>query len=121
MLKRKIASAVVGAAVLSALSFAPIASAQSDVSSKVYDPSTGTWREVPPTAPSASAPTVPDSPRRTDVASADSDSLPRYEGDVYAPNPREPGLRPSPYSDLPASGHVGDQFFYKGSGGVSPS
>jgi hypothetical protein len=31
---------------------------------------------------------------------------------------REPGSVPSPYSDLPASGHIGDEYFFKHSGGV---
>ena len=116
MLKRKIAGVFAGTAMLGALSFAPLAGAQSDVSSSVYDPATGTWRQIPPTAPSAS--TVPDSPRGPELASADARR--QTEDDVYASTSGEPGLVPSPYRDMPASGHAGDQFFYRGTGGVSP-
>jgi hypothetical protein len=33
---------------------------------------------------------------------------------------RQPGMVPSPYVGMPASGHPGDEFFYKQFGGVSP-
>ena len=104
MLKRKLAAVLAGSAVLAAMAVTPIAYAQSE--GRVYDPATGTWQQAP--SP------VPDSPRR--MSSRD-DSPVRGDSPV-----REYGRvnRPTPYGDVPSSGHMGDQYYYKQFGGVSP-
>jgi hypothetical protein len=107
MLKRKLTTVFAGTAMLGALCFAPLAQAQSDVGTSVYDPATGTWQRVEP-APSANPSRLTDSPRRDTVTTP---APPQYDRRIP---------QPSPYSGVPASGHVGDTYFYEQFGGVSP-
>jgi hypothetical protein len=113
MMKRKLATVLAGTTVLGTLAFAPAAFAQDTVI--VDRPVTsGTTTVVEPS----------DSPAVTVVEPAESLAL------ATAPQPfesqihygyavaRQPGSVPTPYADLPASGHIGDEFFFKHSGGV---
>jgi hypothetical protein len=110
MTNRKLAK-VLGTAVLGALTFAPAAFAAETV---IVD------RPVT----SGSTTVVEPNSAVTVVQPADSMAL------ATAPQPfesqlhygyavaRQPGSVPSPYGDRPASGHIGDEFFFKHSGGV---
>jgi hypothetical protein len=109
MTKRKLA-AVLGTAVLGAMAFAPSAFAQDTV---IVDrpANSGTTTIVEP------GPAVVE-PSDTVVLAA----APQATGDTPIRHgfavAREPGSVPSPYTDLPASGHIGDEYFFKHSGGV---
>jgi hypothetical protein len=113
-MKRKLAGVLAGTAVLGTLAFANVASAQdtlvvqpatSDSTVVIDSAAPGTQVIVEPAGTLALAPTSPsfESPIRYGFAAA-----------------RQPGSVPSPYGDLPSSGHIGDEFYYKQFGGVSP-
>lgn len=101
---------ILGTAVLGTMALAPAAFAQDTV---IVD------------RPASSGTTTIVEPGTAVVEPADSVVLaaaPQATGDTpirhgYA-LAREPGSVPSPYTDLPASGHIGDEYFFKHSGGV---
>jgi hypothetical protein len=114
MMKRKLAL-VFGTTVLGALAFAPAAFAQDTVI--VDRPVTsGTTTVVTPSDSSAVVVEPSTSIAMAATAPAPFESQLHYG---YAAA-RQPGSVPSPYGDRPASGHIGDEFFYKQFGGVSP-
>ena len=111
MKKRKLATLFAGMAVLGALAFAPAAFAQDAIvversvpSATVVDPATNVVVVEP--ADRVALLTAP-APYESQI----------HYGFAVA---RQPGSVPSPYRDLPGSGHVGDEFYYKQFGGVSP-
>jgi hypothetical protein len=109
MMKRKLAT-VLGTAVLGALAFAPAAFAQGAV---VTERSV----VVEPVAPGTSVVVVePADNLAMSTAPAPFESQIHYGFSAA----RQPGSVPSPYGDVPASGHIGDEFYYKQFGGVSP-
>lgn len=114
MMKRKLSVLFTGTAVLGSLAFAPAAFAQDTVivdrpvtsgTTTVVTPSDSTAVVVEPATTVAvlEAPQPFESQIRYGYAAA-----------------RQPGSVPSPYGDRPASGHLGDEFYYKQFGGVSP-
>jgi hypothetical protein len=110
MLKRKLAAAL-GTTVLGTLAFAPAVFAQDTVivdrpvtsgTATAVEPSGAVVVQPSDTIVLAAAPSSPyDTPINHGLTAA-----------------RQPGSVPSPYSDLPASGHIGDEYFFKHSGGV---
>jgi hypothetical protein len=113
MMKRKLAT-VLGTAVLGALAFAPAAFAQDAV---VIDRSVSSGTTVEPAAPGSRVVVVePADNLAMSTAPAPFESQIDYGYSAA----RQPGSVPSPYSDRPASGHIGDEFYYKQFGGVSP-
>jgi|SRR3954470_13137781 hypothetical protein len=111
MVKRKLATVLSGTAVLGTLAFAPAAFAQDTVivdrpatsgSTTIVAPSDSVVVQPADTVVLAAEPSSPyDTPIRHGFAAA-----------------RLPGSVPSPYTDMPASGHIGDEYFFKHSGGV---
>ena len=115
LMKRKLATVLAETAVLGTLAFAPAAFAQDTVI--VDRPVTsGTTTVVTPPADSSAVVIEPTENLAMATAPAPYESQLHY-GFATA---RQPGSVPSPYGDRPASGHVGDEFFYKQFGGVSP-
>ena len=117
MMKRKLATVLSGTAVLGTLAFAPLANAQDSpvIERSVPDSSVTVVEPVAPGSqvivvePAETPASVPqsapwESPIRHDFAAA-----------------RQPGSVPSPYSDMPGSGHVGDEFYNKQQGGTAGS
>jgi hypothetical protein len=114
MMKRKLATVLAGTTVLGTLAFAPAAFAQDTVI--VDRPVTpGTTTVVEPSDSSSVTVVEPgaDSVRLATAPQAFESQI--HYGYAVA---RQPGSVPSPYTDLPASGHIGDEFFFKHSGGV---
>jgi hypothetical protein len=106
-MNRKLATILAGTAALGTLAFAPIAGAQSDPATVVV---------IEPAAP---AETVVVAPAETVVVPEPTAPLdsPRNFNSVPA---ERIGRVPSPYPDMPGSGHVGDEFYYKQAGGTAP-
>jgi hypothetical protein len=114
MTKRKLAVMLGTTGVLGALAFAPAAFAEDTVI--VDRPVTSGGTTV--VAPSDSSAVVVEPSENIAMATAPEP----FESQIhygYAAA-RQPGSVPSPYGDRPASGHIGDEFFYKQFGGVSP-
>ncbi len=115
MTKRKLSLVVAGTAVLGSLAFAPAAFAQDTVI--VDRPVTsGTTTVVTPSSDSTAVVVEPATTISMLEAPQPFESQIHYG---YAAA-RQPGSVPSPYGDRPASGHLGDEFYYKQFGGVSP-
>lgn len=117
MMKRKLATVLAGTTVLGALAFAPAAFAQDTDSTVIVDRpvTSGTTTVVEPSDRSAVTVVEPGADSmRLATAPQPFESQIHY-GYAVA---RQPGSVPTPYGDLPASGHVGDEFFFKHSGGV---
>ena len=115
MTKRKISMAFAGTAVLGSLAFAPAAFAQDTVI--VDRPVTsGTTTVV---TPSDSSPVVVEP--GTTLALAAAPQFPPNETPIRygLAVARQPGSVPTPYGDIPGSGHIGDEYFNKQQGGVS--
>jgi hypothetical protein len=113
MMKRKLATVLAGTTVLGTLAFAPAAFAQDTVI--VERPVTsGTTTVVEPSDSSAATVVEPADSVRLATAPAPYETQINH-GFTFA---RQPGSVPSPYTDMPASGHIGDEFFFKHSGGV---
>ena len=112
-MKRKLAMIFAGSAVLGTLAFAPAAFAQDTV---IVDRpvASGTTTVV---SPDSSAVVVEPN---TVVAAAPQPEPFESQYHYGFAAARQPGSVPSPYSDRPASGHIGDEFYYKQFGGVSP-
>ena len=103
-----------GTAVFGSLAFAPVAFAQDTV---IVDRPVTSGTTTVVTPPSDSAVVVEPG---TNVALVTSPQP--FESQIHYgfATARQPGSVPSPYGDVPASGHIGDEFFYKQFGGVSP-
>ncbi len=114
-MKRKFTMIFAGSAVLGTLAFAPAAFAQDTVI--VDRPVTSGTTTVVTPSPDSSAVVIQPS-ENTIVATAPQP----FESQIHYgfAVARQPGSVPSPYSDRPGSGHIGDEFFYKQFGGVSP-
>jgi hypothetical protein len=110
MTKRKLA-AVLGTAMLGTMALAPAAFAEdavivdrpvtSGANTTVVEPNTAVVAEPADTLALATAP----QPFESQI----------HYGYAVA---RQPGSVPTPYGDRPASGHIGDEFYFKHSGGV---
>ncbi|HEY6865377.1 MAG TPA: hypothetical protein VI319_15905 [Burkholderiales bacterium] len=114
-MKRKLAMIFAGSAVLGTLAFAPAAFAQDTVI--VDRPVTSGSTTVVTPAPDSSAVVVEPN---TVVAAAPQPQAFESQYHYGFAAARQPGSVPSPYSDRPSSGHIGDEFYYKQFGGVSP-
>jgi hypothetical protein len=118
MMKRKLATVLGGTAIVGSLAFAPLASARdvpvsersvSDSSALVVEPAPG--QQVIVTQPSEQ------------LAFSPNANFQPWESQVHYgfATARQPGSVPSPYGDMPGSGHVGDEWYYKQQGGTSGS
>ena len=113
MMKRKLATVLGGTAMLGALAFAPLAGA---------DDAVVVERSVPDSRVTVVEPVAPGSQVVVDPsATSPNRFFAPWESQIhygYAVA-RQPGSVPSPYGDLPGSGHVGDEWYAKQQGGTA--
>jgi hypothetical protein len=112
MMKRKLATVLSGTAMLGTLAFAPLAGAEDAV---VVERSVPDSRVtiVEPVAPGSQVIVEPSAMSPNQFFSPNESQI--HYGYATA---RQPGSVPSPYGDMPGSGHVGDEWYAKQQGGT---
>jgi hypothetical protein len=114
MMKRKLVTVLSGTAILGTLAFAPLASADDALVVERSVPDSRVTVVEPAAPGSRVIVTEPNAQLSYTPQSAPWESPIRHDFALA----RQPGSVPSPYSDMPGSGHVGDEWYAKQQGGT---